>query len=632
MSAGAPKIIGDICRVPQDGSKSGVGTKKARLQTLREEKERRRREREQKLEEHGKLANANFATGQDLNTKKFFPPAEPFMFEVPLLSSISTASSDDFINHTPSGKVESSIEQLEYRQKPVNLSLASVNYINIPPKQTIVYSKQTQCSSNCVQTCGDHQSDNEENAFPQIGYEVNSKKPPGILHHALPTVMDATVITPQEQIKEESKEFKELSNEEKEMIMLSKDFQQFLTKASKVIEQALSETADEDNIEGEAKANDSISEKSHARLLLNRMLYCGHWSKGRCVTSIDWSSYYPELMVASYYTNQDERLRGYDPEGVVATWNTNSKKQTPKQMFHCHSRIMSMCFVKFHANLILGGTYSGQLVLWDTREQRRTPIYGTQLSFNGHTLPVICVSLVGTQYSHSVISISSDGKLCKWSLDMLSKPLEVIELEKRTSQPISVSCSAVMHSQVKNLVLGSVDGCVYSAHQYDTGGALNETYKQHLGPVTAVSAHQSGFDFDHLFLTSSIDSTVKLWSLQDNKSLCTFEGYSDYVMDVAWSPINPALFASVNASGHLNLWNLNQSTYEPVELVVVDGQPALNRVLWTPCGRRITVGDESGHIYVYDLADSVANPRSDEWKKLNAVLHGLRMYQTKEFD
>ena len=36
--------------------------------------------------------------------------------------------------------------------------------------------------------------------------------------------------------------------------------------------------------------------------------------------------------------------------------------------------------------------------------------------------PVYCVNVVGTQNAHNLISISTDGKMCSWSLDMLSQP------------------------------------------------------------------------------------------------------------------------------------------------------------------------------------------------------------------
>ena len=36
--------------------------------------------------------------------------------------------------------------------------------------------------------------------------------------------------------------------------------------------------------------------------------------------------------------------------------------------------------------------------------------------------PVYCMRVVGTQNAHNLISVSTDGKMCSWSLDMLSQP------------------------------------------------------------------------------------------------------------------------------------------------------------------------------------------------------------------
>lgn len=83
----------------------------------------------------------------------------------------------------------------------------------------------------------------------------------------------------------------------------------------------------------------------------------------------------------------------------------------------------------------------------------------------------------------------------------------------------------------------------------------------------------------------------------------SFEDNGDYVYDVAWSPSHPALFASVDGSGRLDLWNLNQDTEVPMVTAVVEGSPALNRVSWTPSGLHVTVGDDQGKIWVYDVGE-----------------------------
>jgi dynein cytoplasmic 1 intermediate chain len=43
-------------------------------------------------------------------------------------------------------------------------------------------------------------------------------------------------------------------------------------------------------------------------------------------------------------------------------------------------------FNRFHPNLVLGGTYSGSIVLWDNRVEKRTPVQRSPLTTNAHTV------------------------------------------------------------------------------------------------------------------------------------------------------------------------------------------------------------------------------------------------------
>lgn len=50
---------------------------------------------------------------------------------------------------------------------------------------------------------------------------------------------------------------------------------------------------------------------------------------------------------------------------------------------------MSATFAKFHPSLIIGGTYSGQIVLWDNRSNKRTPVQRSPLSSVAHTVSAV---------------------------------------------------------------------------------------------------------------------------------------------------------------------------------------------------------------------------------------------------
>ncbi|XP_057339041.1 cytoplasmic dynein 1 intermediate chain-like isoform X34 [Microplitis mediator] len=609
--------------------KAELERKKAKLQAIREEKERRRREKEQKDVEEATVR----AAGTDKDHRKELDAMLSSLGVAPVsdvlssLSSMNSLASDQSANATPDASIQpSSITSPQSgaikKKSNRELTVVSVAHTNIPPKEPVVYSKQTQTAqttqtSHDVLTYDDGQAEDEENSLPHIdGFQ--SKLPPGILPHGLPQVKEVLpAVTQDEQQKEpeKPKEIRELSEEEKQMIILSEDFQRFLDKTSRLVERALAESVDiYTDYTGTLDGEDGMDEKSHQRLWLNRSFFCDRWSRNRCVTSMDWSPQFPELLVASYNSNEDAPN---DPDGICLVWNTKFKKTTPEFIFHCQSAVMSTTFARFHPNLILGGTYAGQIVLWDNRVQKRTPIQRTPLSASAHTHPVYCLNVVGTQNAHNLISISTDGKMCSWSLDMLSMPQESLDLQAKQSKPIAVTSLAFPYGDVNNFIIGSEDGTVYSACRHGIRAGVTETYEGHQGPVTGVSAHavQGGIDFSHLFLTSSIDWTIKLWSLKENKPLYSFEHNGDYVYDVAWSPTHPALFAAVDDSGRLDLWNLNQDTEVPAASVVVDGCPALNRVSWTPSGLHVTVGDDSGKIWVYDVAENLAHPRGDEWNK-----------------
>ncbi|XP_012528822.1 cytoplasmic dynein 1 intermediate chain isoform X1 [Monomorium pharaonis] len=693
--------------------KAELERKKAKLQAIREEKERRRREKEQKDVEEATVRAAGTEKDQrkEIDAMLSSLGVAPVSDVLSSLSSMSSLTPEQSANATPDASLQpSSINSAHSsagRRKNRELTIVSVAHTNIPPKEPVVYSKQTQtiqtthtshdglstsssaytiyssCSTttpthSCsagyfetdwwrprkggsapnylshafdyydeynlnpglewedeftVLTFDDGQAEDEENSLPHMdGFQ--SKLPPGILPHGLPQVKEVqpavTQVEQEKQKEKPKKEVRELSEEEKQMIILSEDFQRFLDRTSRIVERALGESVDiYTDYAGTMDGEDGMDEKSHQRLWLNRSFICERWSRNRCVTSMDWSPQFPELLAASYNNNDDTPN---DPDGVCLIWNTKFKKTTPEFIFHCQSPVMSTTFARFHPNLILGGTYSGQIVLWDNRVQKRTPIQRTPLSATAHTHPVYCLSVVGTQNAHNLISISTDGKLCSWSLDMLSQPQEALELHTKQSKAIAATCLAFPHGDVNNFVMGSEDGTVYSACRHGSRAGLTETYEGHQGPVTGISAHavQGGIDFSHLFLTSSLDWTIKLWSLKENKPLYSFEHNGDYVYDVAWSPTHPALFAAVDDSGRLDLWNLNQDTEVPTASVVVDGCPALNRVSWTPSGLHVTVGDDTGKIWVYDVAEHLAHPRIDEWNKFLYTQQDLKNNKADE--
>ncbi|KAK7138702.1 hypothetical protein R3I93_015960 [Phoxinus phoxinus] len=605
--------------------KAELERKKQRLAQIREEKKRKEEEKKKKESETQQKAEA-VPEDSDLDRKRRETEAllqsigispEPPLVPTPMspsksMSTPSETGSQDSVDGAAAGRTlqwdtDPSVLQLqadsELGRRMHRLGPSKITQVDFLPRELVSYCKETQTPLAAHQSEEDEEED-EEVTEPKAGPETDLQE------------------------EEESKETKEghpreLTEEEKQQVLHSEEFLIFFDRSIRVMERALAEDSnvffdysgrDLEDKEGDLQGGSSLS--------LNRLFYDEHWSKHRVITCLDWSPQYPELLVASYNNNEDAP---HEPDGVALVWNMKFKKTTPEYIYHCQSPVVSVGFARFHPNLLVGGTYSGQIVLWDNRSHRRTPVQRTPLSAAAHTHPVYCVNVVGTQNANNLITVSKDGRMCSWSLDMLSQPQESMELIYNKSKPVAVTGMAFPTGDVNNYIVGSEEGTVYTASRHGSKAGICEMFEGHQGPVTGISCHSAvgPVDFSHLFVTSSFDWTVKLWSTKQNKPLYSFEDNADYVYDVMWSPVHPSLFAAVDGMGRLDLWNLNNDTEVPSASVTIEGSPALNRVRWAAGGKEVAVGDSEGRVWIYDVGE-LAVPHSEDWTHFGHTLMEIR--------
>ncbi|XP_035379927.1 cytoplasmic dynein 1 intermediate chain 2 isoform X2 [Electrophorus electricus] len=581
--------------------KAELERKKLRLAQIREEKKRKEEERKKKESGGRREGGSPARGGSDLERKR--REAEALLQSITNPASVPPPMSPSAPSE--SGSQDSGDGAVGARHGTVSLGMAKVTQVDFPPRELVSYCKETQTATPMLSKVEDD-NDEVDLAVMQSGQEPLEGN-------------DAPM-------EEEEVPLLELTQEEKQQILHSEQFLMFFGHSSRMIERALSEQVDVcfdysgrdlQDREGETQAGTKLS--------LNRQFSDERWCRHRVITCLDWSSQHPELLVASYNSNEEAP---HEPDGVALVWNMKYKKTTPEYVFHCQSAVMSAAFAQFHPNLVVGGTYSGQIVLWDNRSNKHTPVQRTPLSASAHTHPVYCVNVVGTQNANNLISLSTDGRMCSWSLDMLSAPQDSLELVFKQSKPVAVTSMSFPLGDVNNFVVGSEDGTVYTACRHGSKAGIGEMFEGHQGPVTGLSCHCAAgpVDFSHLFVTSSFDWTVKLWSTRNIKPLYSFEDNSDYVYDVMWSPVHPALFACVDGVGHLDLWNLNSETEVPIATVTVEGYPALNRVRWASSGREVAVGDSEGRVHIYDVGE-IGIPRQDEWSRFVQTLYELGEHQ-----
>ncbi|KAJ4345377.1 uncharacterized protein N0V89_011507 [Didymosphaeria variabile] len=407
--------------------------------------------------------------------------------------------------------------------------------------------------------------------------------------------------------------FKTLSNEELTAVENSDDFVDFVERSTKVLERALDQQLDYDiladyalgggNVDEEDEGYGSSGGKKGRRIKEIAQFWDERWSKKRMVSDLGFSTKFPELVLASYTKNPSAP---HDPDGLIQVWNLHMHDR-PEYIFHAQSDILTAKFSPFHPNLIIGGAYSGQVLLWDTRA-KSSPVQKTPLTGSGHTHPVYSIDIVGTKRKQHHLSF--DGRRGLYD---------------------RAGAKAGVDGRVK--------------------------YGGHAAPVMSLDFHpaKGQIDLGDLVLSSSVDWSVKLWKVRPpaatGPSNTAAPGAAqqvtpildiareDLVYDARWSPVKPSVFGLVDGAGSLEVWDLNVDVEVPVQKVTPSENKrgalsggmgfmkrSLNKLAWEKNeGRRVAVAGMDGVVTVFEVGSELGGveTKGDEWSGVKRLVGRL---------
>jgi dynein intermediate chain, cytosolic len=284
----------------------------------------------------------------------------------------------------------------------------------------------------------------------------------------------------------------------------------------------------------------------------------------------------------------------------------------------------------------------------------------------GHAHPVYSIDIVGTQNANNIISCSTDGVVCAWSVDMLAQPQEYLELTNPhpvKTDEVSPTCAGFPPSDPTSFLIGTEEGTMYPCHRYDRAGARagvdqDLRYKGHTAPVMSLNFHSARgpVDLSDLVLTSSLDWTVKLWKVRpfgssratgtsngkfnvddiitENISCVTEFPREDVVYDARWAPQRPGVFSLVDGAGNVEVWDLLVDTEIPVAKATPSSQRnaaftggyglrSLNKVAWDEKdGKRLAVGGAAGVVTAFEVGNELAGEgvKGEDWANMKRLV------------
>eukprot|EP00164_Ancoracysta_twista_P002990 GFYU01003986.1.p1 GENE.GFYU01003986.1~~GFYU01003986.1.p1 ORF type:complete len:534 (-),score=139.51 GFYU01003986.1:108-1709(-) len=286
----------------------------------------------------------------------------------------------------------------------------------------------------------------------------------------------------------------------------------------------------------------------------------------------------------------------------LCTWSLGRQinPDKPTKSIELQNCLMCIAFHPKAPSILCGGTFDGDVVVWDLNNEEEPTIMNTEAWSQSakdrsgsrkdtlcHEEPIAKVCWVPDPRdlnNFNIASISGDGTAFMWTMkNRLQTPFAGFRVARRDIGMKPVVHGGTSLSFVKNdwnqCLVGTEDGHVYEVilqnQFFDKGGDvktaidrshITKEFDTHYGPVTSVEASPYA---RNVFLSCSTDGSVSVRTVAKSTSLVSFQPSNKCLFAAKWSPFRPLVFAVGDSHGSLFVYDLNDSKVHPVVVLQV---------------------------------------------------------------
>nr|XP_054766400.1 cytoplasmic dynein 2 intermediate chain 2-like [Lytechinus pictus] len=371
---------------------------------------------------------------------------------------------------------------------------------------------------------------------------------------------------------------------------------------------------------------------------LNRELQC---------TNLSWNCNGSTVAVA--YGRMDHQ-DWCTHKGSLCTWNVDRGKVCPTKADSSIDTTSCLMCVTFHPTLpalVAGGTFNGEVMIWDLSKDDENLIATSGISDDTHREPVTQITWLqdpDKPKKYDIISTSADGKILHWLFNekgsltleggfvLLASSLPAMVNQgsrSRADGEMGVNGLSFVEEDKSMFVLGSESGGVFkcsmnSKASVPTGEVLLSVplyspvtfaFQPHNGPVHAVQC--SPFH-RNLFLSCGTDMSIRVYSMLESRPIFSIEPALGYLFSAQWSPVRPLVFGAATGQGQLLLYDLKKSKVKPVcTLEASLEKKPLHVVQFNQKHRRLlATGDALGTVMIWQLSDELSIQANREMESL----------------
>ncbi|KAL4440890.1 hypothetical protein ABPG74_009303 [Tetrahymena malaccensis] len=154
---------------------------------------------------------------------------------------------------------------------------------------------------------------------------------------------------------------------------------------------------------------------------------------------------------------------------------------------------------------------------------------------------------------------------------------------------------------------------------------VKSAYEPHLGPVYSISF--SPF-YKSLFITSSLDGSVKLFDFFASKSIYSVENFGNYIFRSEWSPKRPSVFGACMSNGEVIFYDLLDNKISPINVIEPKGMEIDTQALQLKFNNKqtdlVAVTYSKCQIKIYQLCDNLITPKKDELSSFIKIIEEMK--------
>eukprot|EP00798_Chlamydomonas_sp_ICE-L_P001991 gene1991-33412_t len=316
------------------------------------------------------------------------------------------------------------------------------------------------------------------------------------------------------------------------------------------------------------------------------------------VTSLSWSA--TGQSIAASYGRYD--IVGWCTDrGALVTWNLGRETVNPSKPdvnIEVDNCLMSCAYHPVHPALIAGGTFNGDLYVWDlSQEGDFQKAKSDAVSDLRHREPISDIVWLYsmTEYqkygtksqAYRLVTLGADGRVMIWQWHKLEQPVYGYQLlwPSPGSDHKILWGGTCMSFQVNaarqggeggTFIVGTEGGKIFKCYcdindvslkEFAKTAVLNDAklaqelrcpiketdYTPHAGAVYGVDC--SPFQQD-LFLTSGADGNLRLYHTLKQQTLLIMSPSSTHLYGTKWSPFRPLVFAANGGDGRVYFYDL----------------------------------------------------------------------------